>query len=330
MHLNKRVVVTCLVALVAFGAVAGVLIVKSRLVTPSVWRLEPYAVTVEHEFAVGDFVESVLVAGGRTYVAAVSPTGAAGAWVWIRNADGSTLRIDGVGNNLAATTSGRVFATTMKGTPTEPRTLEFSLDELVDGSPVRRATFERGALINGLAFSADDALYAADSLGGCIWVWTTEGVKRWRSDPLFAPASLPGIPGINGLRLHGGALWTVNSSSGNVLRVPLDGSAVSVFASGIPGDGFDVDRDGDFSFATHPFNTIERLSNGGERMTIGSIATGIVGPTDVRALPDGDLLVLQDGGAFLSLLPAPVRLLFPSVPSERKAALLRLHRPVSR
>lgn len=330
MHLNKRFVVAGLVAVVASAAVVGGFIVKSSLVKPSVAPLEPYRVTVEHEFAIGDFVESVLVTGGRTYVAAVSPTGAAGARVWIRNADGSTRRIDGVGNNLAATPSGRVFATTMNGQPTEPQTLELTLEELIDGRAVRRATFERGALINGLAFSDDDTLYAADSLGGCIWQWTAGSVKRWRVDPLFAPASLPGIPGINGLRVHDGALWTVNSSTGTVLRVPLDGSAVRVVATGIPGDGFDIDGDGTLSIATHPFNTIERLTSGGVRTTLGTSATGIFGPTDVQVLPDGDLLVLQDGGAFLSLLPPPIRLLFPDAPSGASAVLLRLHAPDGR
>lgn len=330
MHLNKRFVVAGLVAVVVSAAVTGGLVMKSRLVKPSAAPLEPYLVTIEHEFAVGDFVESVLVANGRTYVAAVSPNGASGAWVWIRNADGSTRRIDGVGNNLAATPSGRVFATTMNGQPTHPETLEVTLDELVDGRPVRRATFDRGALINGLAFSDDDTLYAADSLGGCIWRWTVSGAKRWRTDPSFAPASLPGIPGINGLRVHAGALWTVNSSTGTVLRVPLDGSPVQVVASGIPGDGFDIDRAGTLSIATHPFNTLERLTADGTRTTIGTSVTGIFGPTDVQVLPDGDLLVVQDGGAFLSLLPPPIRLLFPDAPSAGRAVLLRLHTSGSR
>ncbi|MBL8678799.1 MAG: hypothetical protein JNK05_06520 [Myxococcales bacterium] len=134
---------------------------------------------------------------------------------------------------------------------------------------------------------------------------------------------MPGIPGINGLRATDRALLTVNSSTGQLLEVPLHGGPIVVLAADLPGDGLAVGADGSVFVVTHPFNTIERIAPGGARTTIGSSANGVWGPTDIDVLPNGDLLVVQDGGAFVRLLPAPVRLLFPSAPYAN-AQLLRL------
>lgn len=322
MTLFKRIVgvVVVLLLVAALGVFA---LLKAKLVAPWPQRVTPYEVQVLQAFEDGEFVESVRCApDGTLYVASVSPTDAAKAWLWIRRPDGTSTRIDGIGNNLAVSPSGRVFVTTMHGTPTAPEAMSFTLDELVNGKPERRGQFEAGAQLNGLAFTSDDTLFAADSRLGCIWRWHDGEVRRWRAEPAFAPASLPGIPGLNGLRHREGTLWTVNSSTGQLLAVPLDGGATRVVAEGLPGDGLDLDAAGNVFVATHPFNTIEKVSVTGERTTVASL----VGPTDVEVLPDGALLVVQDGGAFLALLPPPIRLLFPSV-TKRKAALVRLHAP---
>jgi hypothetical protein len=106
-------------------------------------------------------------------------------------------------------------------------------------------------------------------------------------------------------------------------RLSLTGQEIETLADRLPGDGLDVTADGTVYVATHPFNTVERIAPDGTRTTIADASVGVVGPTDVWALDDGSLLVVQDGGAFLDLLPPPVRLLFPSVRGKSALLLLR-------
>lgn len=294
---------------------------RSVLVVPAPAPRALWHATIEARFDEATFPEG-LEATSEVVVSGVSPMGAAESWLWTR--DRGTRR--GAGNTLARTQDGRLFVTTYEGPASDPAQRRVRLDELVQGAPVVRARFAPGAAINGIAFGPEDTLYAADSALGCIWSWRLGGEPEvWRADPRFAPASLPGIPGLNGLRIRGQTLWTVNSSSGVLYRLSLETPEITAVARDLPGDGFDLASDGSIYVATHPFNTVERVAPDGDRTVIADASLGVVGPTDVWALSDGSLLVVQDGGAFLDLLPPPARLLFPSARAE--AALIRLRAP---
>ncbi len=320
--MNKRLLLVPLSLLVVVLGVVGWL--KASLVVPAAAPKRLWSASVEQAFEAGTFPEGV-EGTEDAVVTGVSPFGAERSWTWSR---GAGTRF-GFGNTLARSPDGRLFITTHEGPASEPTRLQVRLEELVDGTPTLRARFPLGAAINGIAFGPDATLYAADSALGCIWSWTpgTEPV-RWRDDPRFRPSSLPGIPGINGLRIRGETMWVVNSSSGVLYRLSLRApEQLIVVATDLPGDGLDVAEDGAIFVATHPFNTIERVGPDGVRSTIADASLGVVGPTDVWALKDGSLLVVQDGGGFLDLLPAPLRLLFPSSRSAAALVHLRPHVP---
>ena len=78
--------------------------------------------------------------------------------------------------------------------------------------------------------------------------------------------------------------------------------APTVFASGIPGDDFAIDKEGSLYVTTHPFNTIVRVKQDGSRNIIADASQGIIGATDAAfGTTPGDentLYVATDGGAF--------------------------------
>lgn len=80
--------------------------------------------------------------------------------------------------------------------------------------------------------------------------------------------------------------------------------APSVFAEGIPGYDFAIDDKGSSYITTHPFNTIVRVTEDGQRSIIANASHVIIGATDaVFGVLPGDrdtLYVTTDGSAFSS------------------------------
>ena len=171
------------------------------------------------------------------------------------------------------------------------------------------AKLPQGAWPNGIAVGPDRQLYVADSALGVVWrIDPTSGVaaRAIDRDALRARRFIALAPGANGLHFLGRELYVTVSDTAQVLKSTLgqDGrfGPLSIFAEGIPGDDFAIDEEGTLYITTHPFDTIVRVTQRGERTVIANAAQGITGATDVvfGVLP-GDrntLYVATDGGAF--------------------------------
>lgn len=178
-----------------------------------------------------------------------------------------------------------------------------------DGHGERFTSLPQGAWPNGITIGPDQHLYVADSALGVIWRINAETGEvrqamtdnRLRARPWIALA-----PGANGIHFFGRELYVTVSDAGKVFKTTLDRDnslgPLSVFAEGIPGDDFAIDEQGSLYVTTHPFNTVVRITQSGERTVVATTAQGVTGATDAAfgVLPgDRDTLyVATDGGAF--------------------------------
>lgn len=177
------------------------------------------------------------------------------------------------------------------------------------GNASKLATLPPGAWPNGLDMGPDGMLYSPDSNLGLIWridpkTGTFSAAVRDKS--LLARTFVSLAPGANGLHFKGQDMIVTVSDRTTVLKYTLNqqgkfGSAALV-ATGIPGDDFAIGKDGSLFVTTHPYNTLVRVSPGGERTIIGKEAQHIIGATDAAfgktATDSNTLYVVTDGGAF--------------------------------
>lgn len=95
----------------------------------------------------------------------------------------------------------------------------------VGASPRRLAALPTDGLPNGLALDpAGRTLYVADSLNGTIWAVPASGGRAiaWLTDPALDPDPDATLQiGVNGLRLHNGAVWVTNFNKATLLRIPV-------------------------------------------------------------------------------------------------------------
>ncbi|MFE0516161.1 hypothetical protein [Streptomyces sp. NPDC058964] len=119
-----------------------------------------------------------------------------------------------------------------------------------DGStPVQIAKLPANGVPNGLALDEHrGVLYAADSVLGTVWRIPRAGgtVTAWATGGALAPAPAPsGGFGVNGIKVHGHAVWVSNSARGTLLSIPVraddTAGAIETRATGL--DGID-----DFAF----------------------------------------------------------------------------------
>ena len=156
-----------------------------------------------------------------------------------------------------------------------------------DGKGELFANLPQGAWPNGITVGPDQQLYVADAALGVIWrIDPRSGVaqRAIESDALRTRRFISLAPGANGLHFFGNDLFVSVSAAARVLKVALgkDGQfgPPSVFAEGIPGDDFVIDDQGKLYITTHPFNTIVRVTQNGQRSVIANATHGIVGATD--------------------------------------------------
>ncbi|MBE8517389.1 hypothetical protein ILP97_07700 [Amycolatopsis sp. H6(2020)] len=160
------------------------------------------------------------------------------------------------------------------------------------GVPRRIAALPATSLPNGLALDRSArSLYVTDSQGGVIWRVPTTGdtatggaATVWSSDPALAPA---GFLGVNGLKLHNGAVWATNLDKGTIVRIPIrgngDAGGVRVAATGLTGiDDFAFTGRGDQIIAAlDTANEVALVGNDGTHKVILSAADGLQGPTSI-------------------------------------------------
>jgi hypothetical protein len=154
-------------------------------------------------------------------------------------------------------------------------------------APTRIAALPATGLPNGLALDQHTGyLYATDSALGRIWRVRITGGRPivWANGPALGRTTFVGV---NGVKVHGNAVWATNLDQGTILRIPLrrDGSAghVQTRATGLASiDDFGFTGRGDTLLAA--LNAANKVaivySNGAHRIVL-SAADGLSTPTSV-------------------------------------------------
>jgi len=276
-------------------------------VPPPTAPIEPLAAETLVSFGPGVFIESIAFSpGGRLFVT----TGFDGGIVTVDESGeiDPFARLDvgpgGLSMCLVFDESGTLYATANSRNPEVHGVWRFA----PDGRGTHLAALPPGSAPNGIALDGHGGVLIADSFGGAIWRVPIAGgpASIWLRHPWLAPRPLLGrFPGANGLQRSAAAVIIASSDRSLVIRVPIaaDGSAgtPTILASGLPGDDFAVASDGTLYVTTHPFNTVVRVTPGGERTVVAGPAQGVIGPTAAAFGANGDLYVVTDGGLFRPL-----------------------------
>jgi sugar lactone lactonase YvrE len=156
-----------------------------------------------------------------------------------------------------------------------------------DGSIELVAPAPAGTVINGIDID-NRYLYGADTFGGLIWRAPKEGgdLEIWSDDPLLdIPPGSP-FPGPNGLKVFRREVLVANSSTGNIVAIPIqpNGTAGAAAVRGtLPapqgGDEFAIDVHGSIYCTTDPFQTLVRLDPDGTTEILLTAADLLDGPT---------------------------------------------------
>ena len=131
-------------------------------------------------------------------------------------------------------------------------------------------------------------LYAADTFDGLVWRIPLSGgiAEIWADDPLLKrpPGAL--FPGPNGLKFFRGEIYVANSSTGDVVAIPIEpngGPGAARVAVTLPFpqgcDEFAFDVRGSIYCTTDPFNTVLRLDRDGTVETLLDASNLLDGPT---------------------------------------------------
>jgi sugar lactone lactonase YvrE len=157
-----------------------------------------------------------------------------------------------------------------------------------DGTKREIATIADATFLNGMTVHPDGRrLLVADSMSGRIYAVATDtgAVDVWLADDRLRPIPNVMVPGVNGIKLFEGYAYISSTVHDTLYRGALapDGSitALSPFADHLRADDFAFDVDGNLYIATHPANSLVRLSQKGDRATLGDLSQGMICPTAV-------------------------------------------------
>jgi hypothetical protein len=235
-------------------------------------------------------------------------------------------RIEGHPVSLAPGAEGPVLA--LHGVPfTEGARLAGSgavLQLSQDGRPGRRIPLPEAGFLNGMVRLSDSVYLIADSGRGRIWRLdlASGGATTWLELPEMAPdPARPGLPGVNGLQIAGGALFFSNSARPGIFRLQLaaDGSPGGPVERvvALPGvDDFVVLPNGGFLAATHGDVVLRVTANG----VVSSLleTPDIAGCTAVALAPrpgGGLLLYISASGGLLERRGLPAHLVRVELPN---------------
>jgi sugar lactone lactonase YvrE len=220
--------------------------------------------------------------------------------IWIANKEGARIeRIapDGTRSDFATlpegitgielAADGGLFATgRVKG---KPETV-YRVDE--QGRVDVLVELPDAKFLNGLTRLSPHTLLVADS--GAKTVWRIDIAARRASpwlvhdwlgarDPAHEFPKSSAIPGANGIKRFGNAVYVSSTDRGLILRIPLqpDGSAgePAIWAADLVIDDFAFDIDGNLYGTTHPLSTVVRVRADGTRATLATGADGVIGAT---------------------------------------------------
>lgn len=131
-----------------------------------------------------------------------------------------------------------------------------------------------------------DRFLVTDSTGGRIWQAPLRGgaASVWSADPVLAPRAFFGV---NGLKVHDGAVWASNSDRGTIVRIPVTGGGgpgrAEVRAVGLEGvDDFDFTGWGtEILAAINQTSKLVRVDADGAHETLLDAEDGMQGTTAV-------------------------------------------------
>ncbi|WP_431900760.1 hypothetical protein [Amycolatopsis thermoflava] len=149
------------------------------------------------------------------------------------------------------------------------------------GTPRLVVPLPADTMPNALVIDGDRFLIT-DSAGGRIWQAPLRGgaASVWSADPALAS---DGFFGVNGLKVHDGAVWASNSDRGTIVRIPMTGGAAEVRATVLAGiDDFDFTGRGDEILAAiNQDSKLVRVGADGSRETLLDAGDGMQGTTAV-------------------------------------------------
>jgi hypothetical protein len=153
--------------------------------------------------------------------------------------------------------------------------------------------------VNDLVLDASGNLYVTDPAAHVIYKADLAGnYQIWNSDPLLKPRAAPSFhptqtAGCNGIALRQGAIYTIATQAGRVVRIPINSNGTAgvaeVFVESealVGGDGIVMDANGDLYVAcgsqnrivvVKPDGAISTVATGGELSLPTAVAIGPVG-----------------------------------------------------
>lgn len=158
-----------------------------------------------------------------------------------------------------------------------------------DGTIELLSNAPSGTVLNGIDIYRG-FIYAADTFDGLVWRAPLSGgpLELWVDDPLLKIAPGSPFPGPNGLRFFRRRIYVANSSTGNIIAIPVrrGGNPGQPFVHAtLPTpqgcDEFAFDVRGSIYCTTDPFNTIVRLDRNGDTEILLTAADLLDGPTSV-------------------------------------------------
>lgn len=144
-----------------------------------------------------------------------------------------------------------------------------------------------GTVLNGIDVHRG-YIYAADTFDGLVWRAPVTGgdLEIWADDPLLKRPAGSFFPGPNGLKVFRRQVYVANSSTGDIVAIPLrfrsqPGQAYVWGTLPAPQgcDEFTFDVRGSIYCTTDPFNTIVRLDRDGTTEILLTAADLLDGPT---------------------------------------------------
>jgi sugar lactone lactonase YvrE len=161
--------------------------------------------------------------------------------------------------------------------------------------PTRIAALPTSSFPNGIAFDSAGNLYIADSNLGVIWRLAPGASQAavWSESPLLAPTgasfmNFP-LPGANGIKIRYGRVYVSNTSTDNILTIPIrpDGEAGQVAGkfTGIEADDFAFAANGDLYVAENPPSELVRVTPRGDVTRLATAADGLDNPSAVAFDP---------------------------------------------
>lgn len=161
--------------------------------------------------------------------------------------------------------------------------------QIAPGGATREiAAIADAVFLNGMTVHPDGPrLLVAESMTGRIYAVAIDSgaYEVWLADERLKPIPNEMIPGANGIKLFGGHAYISSTAHDRLYRgaIEPDGSigVLSLFADNLRADDFAFDVDGSLYIATHPANSLVRLSQNGDRATLADQSQGLVCPTAV-------------------------------------------------